>query len=229
MVVENPEELLQAEFPKLAQNALVIEEIIRLGKIIQYRNIEHILSPREVINSLPLVLRGSLKVFRADHTGREILLYYVQAGECCAMTLSSVLRGEASSVRVVAQPDVILFLLPVSLFKYFRETYPLWNDFIVEVFAKRFGEIIGLVDDLSFHQVDYRLAKYLRGKSQVTGTPVLSISHMKIASDINTSREVISRLLKKMEKDGKLELARERIILKSNFFSTSTGVFTEEN
>lgn len=223
-VVENPEKLLQAEFPKLAQNPLLIEEMIRLGQLIQYREIDHILSPGEVINSLPLVLKGSLKVFRTDHTGREILLYYVQAGECCALTLSSILQGEASSIRMVAQSDVILFLLPVSLFKDFRETYPVWNDFIVEVFAKRFGEIIGLVDDLSFHQVDYRLAKYLRGKSQINGTAVLSISHMKIASDINTSREVISRLLKKMEKEGKLKLARERIILRGSFLSPSIDV-----
>ncbi len=220
-VVENPEKLLQAEFPKLAQNALVIVEMIRLGQLIQFHEIDHILSPGEVINSLHLVLEGSLKVFSPDPTGREILLYYVQPGECCAMTVSSVLRSKASSVRVVTQPYVILLLLPVSLFKYFRETYPVWNDFIVELFSKRFGEIIGLVDDLSFHQVDYRLAKYLKGKSQVLATSVLRISHMKIASDINTSREVISRLLKKMEKAGKLELARERIILKSNFFSTS--------
>jgi CRP/FNR family transcriptional regulator len=220
-VVENPETVLQAEFPKLAQNPLLIEEMIRLGQVIQFREIEHILSPGEVINSLHLVLQGSLKVFRPDHSGRELLLYYVQAGECCAMTLSSILQGEASSIRLVAQPDVVLLLLPVSLFNDFRETYSAWNNFILEVFAKKFGEVIGLIDDLSFHHVDYRLAKYLRGKSQVNGTSVLSISHMKIASDINTSREVISRLLKKMEKEGKLELARERIILRSNFLSTS--------
>ncbi len=75
-MVDNPEKLLQAEFPKLAQNALLIEAMIRLGQLIQYREIDHLLSPGEVINSLPLVLKGSLKVFRTDPTGREILLYY---------------------------------------------------------------------------------------------------------------------------------------------------------
>lgn len=211
--VVNPERMLSVEFPHIDQGALR-KEILDKSQYFEAKEGEIILNFNEVIQAVPLVLNGSLKVLRNDPSGREILLYYVRPGECCAMTLSSTLKREPSLIRATAQTDVTLLLLPVRALLDFRAVYPSWNDFVVHTFAQRFDEIIGLVDELSFHHVDHRLLKYLKDKSQLLGTLVLPISHMEIASEINTSREVVSRLLKKMEKQGKLELARERIVLK---------------
>ncbi|MBK8504566.1 MAG: Crp/Fnr family transcriptional regulator [Saprospiraceae bacterium] len=207
------EKLLHAEFPEIVQTELR-RDILEKSQYFEAREGEIILNFRESIKAVPLVLSGSLKVLRNDDTGREILLYYVRPGECCAMTLSSSLKRESSLVRAIAQTDVTGLLLPVRAVLDFRVLYPGWNDFVVQAFAQRFDEIIELVDELSFHHVDHRLLKYLREKSQLLETETLPISHMEIASEINTSREVVSRLLKKMEKEGLLKLARERIVLK---------------
>jgi len=208
----SPESLLYAEFPQIDQ-ADLRAEILEKSKYFEAQEGETILNFKEVIQAVPLVLSGSLKVLRNDSSGHEILLYYVRPGECCAMTLSSSLKREASLIRAIAQTDVHLLLLPVRALLDFRTAFPSWNDFVVQTFSQRFDEIIGLVDDLSFHHVDHRLLKYLREKSQLLETEILPISHMEIASEINTSREVVSRLLKKMEREGVLKLARERIVL----------------
>lgn len=210
---ESLDKLLFAEFPKITQPELR-KDILDKSQYFEGREGEIVLNFRETIKAIPLVLSGSLKVLRNDDTGREILLYYVRPGECCAMTLSSSLKRESSLVRAIVQTDVTILLLPVRALLDFRVIYPGWNDFVVQAFAQRLDEIIGLVDELSFHHVDHRLLKYLREKSQLLETETLPISHMEIASEINTSREVVSRILKKMEKEGMLELARERIVLK---------------
>jgi CRP/FNR family transcriptional regulator len=210
---ESLEKLLQAGFPEITQ-AELRQDILEKSQYFEAAEGEIILNFRECIKAVPLVLSGSLKVLRNDDTGREILLYYVRPGECCAMTLSSSLKRESSLVRAIAQTDVTMLLLPVRALLDFRVRYPAWNDFVVQAFARRFDEIIGLVDELSFHHVDHRLLKYLKDKSLLLETETLPISHMEIASEINTSREVVSRILKKMEKEGMLELARERIVLK---------------
>ena len=210
--VVNPERLFHTEFPQIDQ-AELRAEILDKSQHYEAREGDTILNFNELIQAVPLVLSGSLKVLRNDNSGHEILLYYVRPGECCAMTLSSSLKREASLVRAIAQTPVQLLLLPVRAILDFKAVYPSWNDFVVQTFAQRFDEIIGLVDDLSFHHVDHRLLKYLREKAQLLETEILPISHMEIASEINTSREVVSRLLKKMEKEGILKLARERIVL----------------
>lgn len=210
--VISPERMLSLEFPHIDQGQLK-NDILEKSQYFEAREGDTILNFKEVINAVPLVLSGSLKVLRNDDSGREILLYYVRPGECCAMTLSSSLKREPSLIRALAQTDVTLLLLPVRALLDFRSAYPSWNDFVVHTFSQRFDEIIGLVDDLSFHHVDHRLLKYLKEKSELLETDILPISHMEIASEINTSREVVSRLLKKMEKEGILKLARERIVL----------------
>lgn len=208
-----PEKMLNVKFPHIDQ-ADLRAEILGKSKYSEFSKGNVILKPDEVITAVPLVLSGSLKVLRNEPNGREILLYYVRPGECCAMTLSSSLKREPSLIRAIAQTDVKILLLPVRSLLDLRTEFPSWNDFVVHTFSHRLDEIIGLIDDLSFHHVDHRLLKYLREKSELLETPVLSISHLEIASEINTSREVVSRLLKKMEKDGILQLARERIVLR---------------
>jgi CRP/FNR family transcriptional regulator, anaerobic regulatory protein len=211
---KDPEKLLITEFPGTIHTDLR-EDMLNQGQLMVAERGKTIQDFREEIKAIPLVLKGFLNVYRVDRSGGELLIYYVRPGESCAMTLASGLKGERSRVRVLAQCEVLLLLIPVNILSDFRIAYPAWNNFILETLVAGFGEMIGLVDDLTFHHVDYRLLKYLKEKSQLLQTPVLPVSHMEIARDINTSREVVSRLLKKMEKEGKLKLARERIVLKN--------------
>jgi len=149
------------------------------------------------ISVVPLVLSGTIKVFREDADGREIFLYYINSGESCALTLTACFKMEKSYIKAKIQED----------------TDPTWSKFVFSTFSQRFDEILKVLETVVFHNMDERLAMYLKEKATVTNTSVLHISHKEIADDLVTSREVISRLLKQMEKKELLELARGRIKL----------------
>ena len=146
-----------------------------------------------------------------DGEGNELFLYYIKGGESCAITLSSCLKKEKSSVKAIVQDKAELIALPVESVYEFVRKYPTWNDFILATFNTRFDEILEVLDDVCFHNTDFRLVKFLQGKSSLLSTKVLNISHKEIAADLNTSREVVSRLLKQLEAKGAIELQRGRI------------------
>ena len=210
------QEKFEKNFPMIGQIALR-KAILEQSDNIQASAGTTLLDRNQVISGVPLVLEGVLKVVRIDRQGKEILLYYIGPGQSCAMTLSSTLKRGVSMIRASAQTDVHLLLLPVRTILDFRVAYPSWNDYVVSAFAHRFDEMINLVEDLTFHQVDYRLSKYLAQKAALLGKKDLHLSHLEIAKDINTSREVVSRILKRLEREGALSLHRERISLLPNF------------
>ncbi|NND35173.1 MAG: Crp/Fnr family transcriptional regulator [Saprospiraceae bacterium] len=203
-------------FPNISQASLR-QAILEESDLMQTVAGSVILDLNQLISSIPLVLEGVVKVTRIDPQGKEILLYYIRPGESCAMTLSSAIRRGVSMIRASAQTDVKLLLIPLRSMLSYRVLYPSWNDFVVTMFAHRFDEMIDLVEDLTFHQVDYRLNKYLVAKATLLGKRELCLSHQQIAKEINTSREVVSRLLKRFEKEGSVALHRERITLLNSF------------
>jgi CRP/FNR family transcriptional regulator len=186
-------------FPEFSQFDLVTE-IIEKGHWMELNEGEQIMDVGHVIRVVPLVISGTIKVIREDEDGNEILLYYIKAGESCAMTLSSCLRNEKSAVRAVVEQPAGLLALPVNVVYDFVRRYPSWNDFITTTYAQRFEEMIELIDHISFYKMDVRLLKYLIDKSHLFQSKILTVSRTQIARDLNSSREVISRLLKQMEK-----------------------------
>jgi CRP/FNR family transcriptional regulator len=163
------------------------------------------------IRLIPLVIKGSIKVVRADESGHEILLYYIQPGESCAITLSSCLRNRHSSIKAVTQQPTEIIGLPADYAYMLGRKHPEWLDFVLESYANRFDEVLHMVDEIGFASLDHRLAKYLREKSEALGTLVPHISHQEIADDLGTARAVVSRLLKQMERKGMVKLSRGRI------------------
>ena len=201
---------LKSLFPALCQNSL-LEDICEKGHYMVVSSEQQILDEGNFISVIPLVFNGSIKVIRVDGAGNELFLYYIKAGESCAITLSSCLKREKSSVKAIVQNKAELIALPVGVVYEFVRKYPTWNDFVLETFNRRFDEILQVLDDVCFHNTDFRLVKYLQGKSSLLNTKVLNISHKEIAVDLNTSREVVSRLLKQLEGKGAIELLRGRI------------------
>jgi len=149
---------------------------------------------------------------REDADGNELLLYYLQAGETCAMSLTCCMAFKRSEIRAIAQEDVLMLTIPVDYMEEWMK-YRDWRSFVMNTYRLRFEELLEALDSIAFLKMDERLWKYLQEKAQTLDTTEINISHQDIAYDLNSSREVISRLLKQMERKGMLNLGRNKIEL----------------
>lgn len=203
---------LKELFPVFEQHELV-EKIVDNCQYFKLPGGTELMHTGSYISVVPLVLSGTIKVFREDVDGREIFLYYINKGESCALTMTACFKMEKSYIKAKIQEDTEFLAIPVQLMRSFHKNYPTWSKFVFSTFSKRFDEILKVLETVVFHNMDERLALYLKEKAAVMNVKVLYISHKEIADDLVTSREVISRLLKQMEKKELLELARGRIKL----------------
>lgn len=178
-----------------------------------YKPGEIILNENANIRSIPLVMRGSIRVLRTDEDGREILLYYIKAGESCIMSFLGGLHHETSKVRVEVEEDAEIYFLPVNKVNEFIREYPQWLDYIFRQYHKRFEELLEVVNAIAFKKVDERLMLLLHKKAELTGSRTLIVSHEQIANELATARAVVSRLLKQLEEAGEVKLGRNKIEL----------------
>lgn len=167
----------------------------------------------QYIKYVPLILSGSLKVMREDEDAKEILLYYLQAGDSCAMSFTCCMREERSSIHAIAEDETTLIMVPVHLMEEWMTKYKSWRNFILQSYADRMEELLKALDAIAFHSMDRRLYKYLQDRAEALQKETFSITHQEIADELNASREAVSRLLKKLENMGKVELGRNKITL----------------
>lgn len=172
-----------------------------------------ILKVGDVIRVVPIVLSGLIKVVRQDDDGHELLLYYVNAAESCAMTVTSYMQRSQSEIMAIAEDTVQLMVVPVDVADDLYAQYAGWKSFVMKTIRDRFRELLVTIDQIAFQKLDERLVNYLRDRSRATGSPLLNVSHEQIAIDLATSRVVISRLLKKLEQEKKVNLYRNQIRL----------------
>lgn len=203
-------ELLQQSYGFLFQEEL-LEEINNIGI---YKKIEEnttIIDIDYYITSMPLVLSGAIKILREDNDGDELVLYYLEVGDTCAMTLSCCMGQVKSQIRAVAETDVELLMIPKKKMTDWLSSYQSWQAFVLQSYHNRMEEFIEAVDSIAFLKMDERLHKYLIDKALVNHSEVIQATHQQIANDLHTSRVVISRLLKGLEKEKKIELHRNYI------------------
>ena len=160
-----------------------------------------------------IVLRGAIKIYREGEEGSEFFLYYLQSGQACAMSMSCLRHQEQSQVMGVAVEDSEVLMIPMAKVNQWVREYKSWQEFVINTYRGRFEEILDVLDSVAFRSMDERLEFYLRKEAQKAKSTVLHVSHQSIANDLNTSREVISRLLKKMEQRNMLSLQRNHIEL----------------
>ncbi len=204
---------LRQLFPVFEQSELV-EELVDNCQYFKVPAGTELLHTGSYITVVPLVLSGTIKVFREDTDGREIFLYYIHGGQSCALTMTACFKAEKSYIKAKIQEDTEFLAIPVALVRSFHQTYPTWSTFVFSTFSQRFDEILKVLETVVFHNMDERLVLYLTEKAASLNTSVLYVSHKEIADDLVTSREVISRLLKQMEKKELVELARGKIKFK---------------
>ena len=167
----------------------------------------------DYIKSMPLLISGAIKILREDTDGDELLLYFLENGDTCAMTLSCCVGQSKSEIRAVAETNAKLIMIPIQKMEEWMSKYASWRGFVLDSYHNRLNEVMETVDSIAFLKMDERLLKYLKDKSRVTHTKIINNTHQEIAHELHTSRVVVSRLLKKLENMGKIELNRNHIRL----------------
>ena len=187
------------------------EEILKTGTYKTFQTNDVMIREGQFITSFPLVLKGLIRVTRNNVDGNELLLYYLKQNEVCAMSLTCCMTNLTSNIKAVAEEESEVIMLPVEMLDNWICKYPGWKQFVMQTFQNRFRELIDTIDSIAFLNLDERLIRYFIDRNKNSGTTILNETHQDLALRLNTSREVISRLLKKLENDGKIKLARNFI------------------
>lgn len=189
----------------------LLDEIEKAGKLVKVSQGDLMMDIGQQINAMPLLFDGAIKILTEDEDGDELLLYFIEVGDTCAMTFSCCMGAGRSEIRAIAETDSEMLMIPIEKMDDWMARYRTWRAFILESYHERLSELLETIDTLAFMNMDDRLLKYLRDKAMVTHDDMIYTTHRDIAQDLHTSRVVVSRLLKGMEREGKIELQRNQI------------------
>ena len=203
-------EELRSNYGYLFEEEL-LQEINNIGALKEIPEGFQLISIGDYIKSMPLLVSGAIKILREDTKGEELLLYFIEQGDTCAMTLSCCLGNSKSEIMAVAETDAKLIMIPVQKMEEWLGKYKSWQKFILQSYHDRMTELLHAIDTIAFLKLDERLFIYLKDKAMVNHNEVIHVTHQEISQDLHTSRVVISRLLKKLAIEGKIEFQRNNI------------------
>ncbi|MEM6766182.1 MAG: Crp/Fnr family transcriptional regulator [Bacteroidota bacterium] len=205
-------EKLYPHFQYLFEEDL-IHEFCKYGQTRTFKAGEILMDIGQLIKHMPLIISGSVKIMREDQEGKELLLYYLELGDTCAVTLNCCTRQTKSTIRATCEEDSEILFIGVEKMEEWMIAYKSWRNFVLESFNGRLNEMLEAIDQLAFHNMEERLYKYLKDKVMVSKSSDLHITHHQIAQELNSSRVVISRLMKKLETHGKILQSRNKVSL----------------
>ena len=189
-------ESLKKLFPTLEE--LLLEELIMHGTIKEVKAGDTILKVGQTIRSTMLVIDGLVKLYREDNEGKEFFIYHLDAGQACSLSMVCAANHETSEVLAKALTDATILSIPLQFMEKWMNKYKSWYQFVITSYRNRLEEMLKTIDAIAFNNMDERLEDYLKKQVGKLGNN-LKMTHQEIATDLNSSREVISRLLKKME------------------------------
>lgn len=202
------EERFQAIFePKL------INEICENGNLRILKADETLVDIGMLITHMPLVISGSIKILTEDDKGNELLLYYLELGETCAVTLNCCTRKQKSTIRAVTETEAEILFVPIEKMDEWMVKYNSWRAYVLESYNERLNEMVSAIDNIVFNSLEDRLRRYIKDKAWMAKSATLNISHQDIANDLYASRVAVSRLMKKLENDNFIEQQRNKIIV----------------
>ncbi len=178
-----------------------------------FKSGEVILNENAYIQAIPIVTSGSIKVMRTEEDGREILLYYIKAGESCIMSFLGGIHRDTSKVKAIAEEETEILFIPIDKVNALIKEYPQWLDYIFRLYQKRFEELLEVVNAVAFKKLDQRLLEFIQTKAKNGHSNELNITHEQLANELGSSRVVVSRLLKQMEESELVKLGRNKITL----------------
>jgi CRP/FNR family transcriptional regulator len=190
-------EFLKKVLPFLERELIV--EIDKVSTLHELRIDQSILGEGDYIKSFPIVLSGCLRVVRLSEDGNELLLYYLNRGEICSMSLTCCMTLQKSNIKMIAEEDSVIITIPVDRPEKWISEYKSWKEFMMNSFRHRFDELLDTIDSIAFMKLDERLVRFFEQRFKSTGKTIFTGTHQEIATQLNTSREVISRLLRNLE------------------------------
>lgn len=203
-------EELKNNYGNIFEDALISE----INQVASFKEVPEgfkLIEIGDYIKYMPLLISGAIKILREDDDGDELLLYFLEKGDTCAMTLTCCLGQTKSEIRAIAETDAKLIMVPIQKMEEWSAKYKSWRTFAFESYHNRLNEMLHTIDSIAFLNMDERLLKYLKEKSRVSNDNVIHNTHQQIAYELHTSRVVISRLLKKLENQEKIKLHRNNI------------------
>jgi len=195
----------------------LLEKPIEKGQIMQLEPGKVLMEPGKFVKMVPIVLEGSIKIMRMDEDGKELFLYYLDAGETCALSLTCCSAARPSEIKAVVEEPTVLLGVPINVHEQLTDEFKQWKDFVSSTYQSRFQELLIALDAVAFRRMDERLMRYIVTKMKQHKTNELQTTHQEIANELGTSREVISRLLKQLEKKKWIELGRNVIYIRDDF------------
>lgn len=191
----------------------LLNEIVQVGTFKEIPEGYKLMDIGEYVRGMPLLISGAIKVLREDSNGDELLLYYLERGDTCSMTLTCCMGDAKSEIRAIAETDAKLIMIPIQKMDEWAAKFKSWRNFVFESYHTRLNELLHTLDSVAFEKMDMRLIGYLKEKARINKENIIHNTHQEIAYDLHSSRVVISRLLKKLEQIGKIELHRNHIKL----------------
>ena len=191
----------------------LIADIAKVSKFHTFNEGEILIDFGNYIKSMPLLITGAIKILREDFDEGELLLYFIEKGDTCAMTMACCMGQTKSEIRAIAETDGIVIMIPIEKMEEWLGKYKSWRTYVFNSYNNRLKEMLSAIDNLAFMKMDERLLGYIHEKVKINKTKTIQNTHQEIADDLHTSRVVISRLLKVLENDGKIRLNRASIEL----------------
>ena len=205
-------ELLKQTYGSFFEDKL-IEEIVETSLLRDFKEGDVLIDFGDSIRKMPLLISGAIKILREDFDEGELLLYFIEKGDTCAMTMACCLGETKSEIRAVAETNGQLVMIPVNKMEDWLGKYRSWRNYVFNSYNNRLKEMLSAIDNLAFMNMDERLLNYLNDKSKVVKSNEIHSTHQEIAYDLHTSRVVVSRLLKALENNGQISLKRSSIVL----------------
>jgi CRP/FNR family transcriptional regulator len=203
-------DILTESYGYIFEEAL-LDEIVKVATFKEFKADDYLIEIGDYIKTMPLLLNGAIKIMREDENGDELLLYFLERGDTCAMTLTCCMGQSKSRIRAMAETNGSLLMIPVEKMEDWLTKYKTWRNFVFDSYNVRLMEMLEAIDTLAFMNLDERLYKYLTDKAKVIGDTEINNTHQEIAYEMHTSRVVVSRLLKALELQGKIKLHRNKI------------------
>lgn len=203
------DQLIHTRFPQFEKE--LIEEMGKQAEVRSYKSGDQLMRTGQYFKNTMLIIDGLVKVYREDEEGNEFFMYYLQPGQACALSIVCAVKQEASQIMAKAVKDTEVITIPLVWMDAWMTNYKSWYHFVLESYRNRFEELLVTVDHVAFRSMDERLEFYLKKHQQTLQKNTIDINHQTIADELNSSREVISRLLKKMEQRGQVKLHRNAI------------------
>jgi len=205
-------ELLKQTYGYIFEEKL-IDEIAQVSLLRDFKEGDILIDFGDSIRKMPLLITGAIKILREDFDEGELLLYFIEKGDTCAMTMACCMGETKSEIRAVAETNGVLIMIPVIKMEEWLGKYKSWRNYVFNSYNNRLKEMLSAIDNLAFMNMDERLLNYLQEKSKINNSNEISATHQEIAYDLHTSRVVVSRLLKALENKGRIKLNRASIVL----------------